>query len=642
LSTKSQELGKLISSLRQIVVGKVALPTDQIDQITLFIFLKQLSDKHDDLIALGSKEAIFTGEWESYHFNNLVSLSGQNLVDTCKKAIESLYRNPNIDVTVRKVFERSYLKISEPKILSSFILRLSEGFKSHFDLGDFYESLLPIIGTQNELGQFRTPRHIIDFIVDLIEPVIGERIADPACGSAGFLVSSFRHLLGKYSDENGLSTLNPEQSRQLYNEMIFGWDMEPLMVKFSLANLYLHGLRVPNVAERDTLLSDSAWDETFDVFVANPPFITPEGGANRHGRFANTSNKTEVLFCEYMVHALNINGRMGVVVPEGILFDASRGHRDLRESLISNGLWAVVSLPEKVFSPYSAKKTNIIFLDKTIKTDEILFIEIKNHGFSLNTNPAPVKENDLPEAAEQIRDFYSKLKLGKAGVASSKLAYTVPTATILSDEIINLTGLSYNRSSKETTKWHMVTVGDVAKISAGGAAPQGPEFFEGGIHPFIRTSDVGRVHISDDFQDVRDHLNDLGIEKLKLFPRNTILMPKSGASTFLNHRVLMGRPAYVVSHLATIQADETKIHPKYLFHLLVRIDARDLTNSQDYPTLKAGDIAKIRIPLPPMEHQLRIVDELESIKIEKLKSLERIRSLDEDVEVLIDEIYSPK
>jgi len=636
------ELSKLINSLRQIIVGKVAMPTDQIEQITLFIFLKQLSDKHDDLVRLGSTETIFDGDWKDFHFGNLVELTGTELVKVSKEAIESLYKNPRIDETVRKVFERSYLKIVEPKILSSFLLRLEEGFKSHFDLGDFYESLLPLIGTQNDLGQFRTPRHIIDFVVDIVDPSIGERIADPACGSAGFLVSSFRHLTNKYSDADGLSTLNPEQTRVLYNEMIFGWDMEPLMVKFSLANLYLHGLRVPNVSERDTLLSENAWDETFDVFVANPPFITPEGGANRHDRFGNQSNKTEVLFCEYMIHALSINGRMGVVVPEGILFDASKGHQALRKSLLENGLWCVVSLPEKVFNPYSAKKTNILFLDKTIKTDEVLFVEIKNHGFSLNTNPSPVAENDLPEAKVLLDSYYGALKQGKKGTHGALNAFTVDVQRILENDTVNLTGAYYKRVSAVSSQWKMVDLGEVAKVSAGGAAPQDRALFEGGTHPFVRTSDVGRVHVSDDFFDVRDFLNDEGIKRLKLHPRNTILFPKSGASTFLNHRVMLARPAYVVSHLATIEADESVIHPKYLFQLLLRVDARDLTNNQDYPSLKADDIKRIRIPLPPLAEQTAFVERLEKLQIDKLKLQDGIRKVEDEIQVLVDDIISPK
>ena len=443
MSTKPQELNKVIADLRQIIVGKVAMPTDQIEQITLFLFLKQLSRKHDDLVRIGSKELIFTGAWERYHFDVLMRHSGEELVKECREAVESLYKNPHIDATVRKVFERSYLKILEPKVLSSFLQYLNDKFSDGLDLGDFYESLLPILGTQNELGQFRTPRHIIDFIVRVVDPNIGEKIADPACGTAGFLVAAFNYLKGKYTDKKGRLKLNPEQTKKLYNETIFGWDMEPLMVKFSLANLYLHGLKVPNVSENDTLLNENLWQHTFDIIVANPPFITPKGGAKRHSRFAIASNKTEVLFCEWMVHHINFNGRIGVIVPEGIISDAKKGHKEIRKLFLDNGLWCVVSLPSGVFQPYSGVKTYIIFLDKTLEPEQILFYDIENHGFSLNTNPVPIDKNDLPNALNVIKKYRGNLQNNRQTIIDEEKNYTILKNDILENNSLTLLGGKY-------------------------------------------------------------------------------------------------------------------------------------------------------------------------------------------------------
>ena len=613
MSTKTQELSKIIADLRQIIVGKVAMPTDQIEQITLFLFLKQLSRKHDDLVRIGSKELIFTGAWERYHFDVLMRHSGEELVKECREAVESLYKNPNIDATVRKVFERSYLKILEPKVLSSFLQYLNDKFSDGLDLGDFYESLLPILGTQNELGQFRTRRHIIDFIVKVIDPSIGEKIADPACGTAGFLVASYSYLKAKYTDEKGRLKLNPEQTKKLYNETIFGWDSEPLMVKFSLANLYLHGLKVPNVSENDTLLNENLWQHSFDIIVANPPFITPRGGARRHSRFAITSNKTEVLFCEWMVHHLNFNGRMGVIVPEGIIFDGSRGHQAIRKLFLDNGLWCVVSLPSQVFQPYSGVKTSIIFLDKTLKPENILFYKIENHGFSLNTTPMPIDKNDLPEAITFIKKYKEILQDNKQKVFENSKYYTVAKTKILDDKFFSLNSGTYLEKVKiGNQKWPMVELGEVCEVSAGNSAPQDKKLFENGKYPFFRTSDVGAVHLSDNLHDVRDWLNAEGIVNLKLFKKGTILFPKSGASTFLNHRVVMGFDGYVSSHLATITPKERLTTSKYIYYSLVGIDAKTLTPDQAYPSLKTSEIAKIKIPLPPLEVQEQIVAELEN------------------------------
>lgn len=592
MSTKPQELSKIIADLRQIIVGKVAMPTDQIEQITLFLFLKQLSRKHDDLVRIGSKELIFTGAWERYHFDVLMRHSGEELVKECREAVESLYKNPNIDATVRKVFERSYLKILEPKVLSHFLTFLNDKFSDGLDLGDFYESLLPILGTQNELGQFRTPRHIIDFIVKVIDPSIGEKIADPACGTAGFLVASYNYLKAKYTDDKGRSKLNPEQTKKLYNETIFGWDMEPLMVKFSLANLYLHGLKVPNVSENDTLLNENLWQHSFDIIVANPPFITPKGGARRHSRFAITSNKTEVLFCEWMVYHLNFNGRMGVIVPEGIIFDGSKGHQAIRKLFLDNGLWCVVSLPSQVFQPYSGVRTSVIFLDKTLKPENILFYKIENHGFSLNTTPAPIDKNDLPEAIKFIKEYKEVLQNNKQKVFEESKYYTVAKTKILGDKLLSLNSGTYAEKIKTgNQKWPQVKLQTVCEIKTGKKdVNQGNP---NGKYPFFTCA---KEHtFSDEFS--------FDTEALLIAGNGDV-----GAVNYYNGKFEAYQRTYVLF-------DFKKITAKYLFFILKNslketVSKQKLGNTMPY--IKLGMLQDFELPLPPLEIQKQIVAELEN------------------------------
>ena len=169
----------------------------------------------------------------------------------------------------------------------------------------------------------------------------------------------------------------------------------------------------------------------------------------------------------------------------------------------------------------------------------------------------------------------------------------------------------------------MVKLGDVANISTGNSAPQDKALFENGIYPFCRTSDVGRVHLSSNFVDINDKLNKKGIEGLRLFKKETILFPKSGASTFLNHRVMLGIDSYVSSHLATIYRDSNKCIAKFLYYLLCTIDARDLTADLSYPSLKTSDIANIEIPLPPLDIQEEIVAKIE----EEEKAVEECKKL---------------
>ncbi len=616
MSTRPQELNKIISDLRQIIVGKVAMPTDQIEQITLFLFLKQLSKKHDELVRIGSKELIFTEAWERYHFDVLMRQSGEDLVKECREAVESLYKNPHIDPTVRKVFERSYLKILDPKVLSSFLIYLNDKFSDGLDLGDFYESLLPILGTQNELGQFRTPRHIIDFIVRVVDPGIGEKIADPACGTAGFLVAAFNYLKEKYTDKGRL-TLNPEQIKQLYNETIYGWDMEPLMVKFSLANLYLHGLKVPNVSENDTLLNENLWQHTFDVIVANPPFITPTGGARRHSRFAITSNKTEVLFCEWMVHHLNFNGRMGIIVPEGIIFDASKGHQAIRKLFLDNGLWCVVSLPQAVFQPYSGVKTSIIFLDKTLKPENILFYKIENHGFSLNTNPSPIDKNDLPEAFKVITNFKKQLQDNKQEPINSLNCTTVPKAKILENSTTSLSNNIYiDRKHKENQAWEIVELGKLCSLQRGlsySSAELGQ--INDGIPLYNLKSIKKNGGYSNDFKYFKGEIKekhyvksgDMLIALTDLTPTSEII----GSPKLITDDI----KACYSADLAKIVIADDRLNLRYLYHLLKTSEYRkyivSYSNGANVKHLRADGFLQYKIPLPPLNVQQQIVAELE-------------------------------
>jgi len=603
MSTKPQDLNKIIDDLRQIIVGEVTLPTDQIEQITLFLFLKQLSKKHDDLIRLGSKKLIFKGQYERYHFNILIRHSGEKLVKECKEAIESLYKNTNLEETLRRVFERSYLKILEPRVLKQFLDYLDRSFPEFTDLGDFYECLLDILGTQKKLGQVRTPRHIIDFIIKVVDPNIGDRICDPADGTAGFLLLSIMHLIRKYTDKTGRLVLNPEQRKKLYSDTIFGWDKDPLMVKYSISNLYLHDLKNPHVYQNDTLLNENLWQHTFDVIVTNPPFITPKGGAKRHSRFAIKSNKTEVLFLEWMVHHLNFNGRMGVIVPEGVISTQSNGHKDIRKLLLENGLWCVVSLPAQVFQPYAGVKTSIVLLDKTFKPDNILFCEIANHGFSLNTNPAPIDQNDLPEALEIITKYRHALQKNKQVKIDKNKYYTVEKKRILADPIYNLTsGVYREKKNVGNHKYQIVELGTVADVISG-QSPEG-KFYnekEEGIPFYQGKTEFGEVFLGEP--------KVWTTQITRVAEKGDILMSVRapvGPINIATQKICIGRG------LASIRASK-RIKVIYLFIYLRNIESQIKgSGGAVFDSINRGQLQKIKIPLPPLEIQEQIVTEIES------------------------------
>ena len=277
-------------------------------------------------------------------------------------------------------------------------------------MGDAYEYLLSVLDSQGDAGQFRTPRHIIDFIVSIVDPRKHETILDPACGTAGFLISSYRHILDANEDADGNSTLTPQEKGRLADNLK-GYDISPDMVRLSLVNMYLNKLVDPHVFEYDTLTSEDRWDEYADVILANPPFMSPKGGIRPHNRFSIKAKRSEVLFVDYMAEHLTPSGRAGIIVPEGIIFQSQNAHKQLRKMLVEDCLVAVVSLPAGVFKPYSGVKTSILVLDKALarNTESIAFFKVENDGYDLGDQRRPITEDDLPQVQAELNEYLRRL-----------------------------------------------------------------------------------------------------------------------------------------------------------------------------------------------------------------------------------------
>jgi len=614
-----QATKRKLDSARNILVGKVPDPKAQVEQITTALIYKFMDDMDKENEEVGLKLQFFVGDFQKFSWTKILDnkLSGQDRLDLYVQAITNMPKNPHIPQLFRDIFKGAFLPYNDPRTLSLFLKEINEFNYEHSEnLGNAFEYLLSILGSQGDAGQFRTPRHIIDFIVEVVDPKKNETILDPACGTAGFLISAYKHILSCHSREGGNPGLTPDEKLKLMNNLA-GYDISPDMVKLALVNMYLHGFPEPKIHEYDTLSSEKRWDENFDVIMANPPFMTPKGGIVPHKRFSIQANRAEVLFVDYIVEHLTIKGRAGIIVPEGVIFQSNNAYTQLRKKLVEDGLFAVVSLPAGVFNPYAGVKTSILLFDNEIskKTKNFLFLKIQNDGFDLGAQRREHSKNDLPLALEIIKKYKSVLKDGKNfefNENEKQIAHLVTKEKIITTGDYNLSGDRYKEViSFANQKWSMVELKEIADIGAGNSAPQNKELFKNGKYCFFRTSDVGIVHISDNLMDSRDKLNETGIKGLKLFPKNTILFPKSGASTFLNHRAMLGIDGYVSSHLATITPNKNKILPKFLFNLLKRIDAKNLTNDQNYPSLKTSEIAKIKIPLPPIEVQKEIVEQIE-------------------------------
>jgi type I restriction enzyme M protein len=278
--------------------------------------------------------------------------------------------------------------------------------------GDLYEYLLSEIASAGKNGQFRTPRHLIQMIVSLVDPKLGEEICDPACGTGGFLLGAYQHILTQHTSpehrflgedgiERGLvgdQLSDPRQWELLKERTFHGYDFDTTMVRIGLMNLLLHGIDRPKLGYMDTLSKRYTERERYDVVLANPPFkgSIDKGDINEELRLKTT--KTELLFVNRIMNLLRIGGRAGVIVPDGVLFGSSNAHRDLRKILIEEcELQGVVKMPAGVFKPYAGVSTAVLIFVKGGKTEHIWYYDMQADGLSLDDKRARVAENDIPD-----------------------------------------------------------------------------------------------------------------------------------------------------------------------------------------------------------------------------------------------------
>ena len=336
--------------------------------------------------------------------------------------------NPGIPGLFCDIFKNAYLPYRDPETLRAFLKIIDEFTYDHSEkLGDAFEYLLSVLGSQGDAGQFRTPRHIIDFMVAIIDPKKSESVLDPACGTVGFLISAFKHILRANTDKKGHVTLTPDDKACLAANFK-GYDISPDMVRLSLVNLYLHGFTEPHVYEYDTLTSEERWNETFDVILANPPFMSPKGGIKPHKRFSIQAKRNEVLFVDYIAEHLTPNGRAAIIVPEGIIFQSQGAYKELRKMLVEASLVAVISLPAGCFNPYSGVKTSILILDKALarQSDSIGFFKVENDGFGLGAQRRAVEGEQLTQVKAEIVIFLQAIRSGVFRAAGPLLSANNP------------------------------------------------------------------------------------------------------------------------------------------------------------------------------------------------------------------------
>ena len=477
-----------INTARDILVGKVPDPKSQVEQITIALIYKFMDDIDAESEEWGGERSFFAGEFARYGWARLMrsGLGGYETLNLYAEAITRMPENPGIPQLFRDIFNNAYLPYRDPETLRAFLKVIDQFSYDHSErLGDAYEYLLSVLGSQGDAGQFRTPRHIIDFIVAVLDPKKHETILDPACGTAGFLISSYKHILAANTGEDGQTALTPDDRGRLA-ESFTGYDIDPGMVRLARVNMYLHDFADPHTYEYDTLTSEDRWNDYADVILANPPFMTPKGGIRPHNRFSVKARRSEVLFVDYMAEHLTPSGRAGIIVPEGIIFQSQKAYTQLRKMLVEDYLVAVVSLPGGVFKPYSGVKTSILILDKSLakRTDRIAFFKVEDDGFDLGDQRRPIDRNDLPQVQAEITEYLRRLHAGKtvARIAESSARYTTGEFTggsqprlglmvqkekVAADGSYGLSGERYRENAPPDTHYPVVSLGTVVETESG-------------------------------------------------------------------------------------------------------------------------------------------------------------------------------
>jgi type I restriction enzyme M protein len=619
---------KNIDDCRDVLVGKVPDPKSQIEQITIALIYKFMDDMDKEAVEkFKGKPKFFappkkTGDpkvdkklidYSKYGWRKLFDpkLGGKEMLELYSEALDKLQTNPNIPELFRNIFKNAYLPYRDPSTLKLFLKYINEFEYSHSEkLGDAFEYLLSVMGSQGDAGQFRTPRHIIDFVTACVNPQKNETVLDPACGTAGFLLSAYKHILKQNTEKRQGDKLTPDQRKKLAINFV-GYDISPDMVRLSLANMYLHGFATPQIHEYDSLSSEDRWNETFDVILANPPFMTPKGGIRPHKKFGVQANKAEVLFTDYIAEHLNNDGRAGIVVPNGIVATSQTAYKHLRKMLVTDSLIAVISLPAGVFQPYSGVKTSVLILDKRLakKSQHILFLKIDNDGFDLGAQRREIDKNDLPLALQTLHNYKECLGNYKSFDELPNLATLVLKETVLANKDIVLSAERYFETEKAQTEFEMIKIGDVFKTSSGGTPLRSKsEYYENGTIPWLKSGEVAQGYI----YQAEEFITEEGLKNssAKLFPVNSVLVAMYGATA--------GQVGILKFEATTNQAvcaiyPNEKVIPEYLYWVLKQQTQAfvDLSTGGGQPNISQQIIKDFEIPLPSLEIQQQIVAEIE-------------------------------
>lgn len=605
------DIKRKINTLRDILVGKVPDPKAQVEQITIALIYKFMDDMDIEGMEFGGSREFFKEDYEKYAWSNIMQPenSGQQRANLYAEGIDKMSMNPHLPQLFRDIFRGAYVPYRDAETLNMFLKEINDFTYDHSEeLGNAFEYLLSIMGSQGDAGQFRTPRHIIDMMVEIVDPKKTDSILDPACGTAGFLISSYKHILEKNKDNDGNSTLSADDRKRM-TENFAGYDISPDMVRLSRVNMYLHKFAKPQISEYDTLSSLDKWDETYDVILANPPFMTPKGGIIPHNRYRIPAKRAEVLFVDYIAEHLNPTGKAGVIVPEGIVFQSANAYKSLRKYLVEDGLlYAVISLPAGVFNPYSGVKTSILLMDKTLakQKDEILFVKINNDGYDLGAQRREVKGSDIPEVIKIIKDYQNGIDV------SDNALVTIASKKDIAEQDYILVGERYKENVVVNSNYPMVELSEVCEVISGNGFPLDLQGESNGTIPFYKVSDMNTVGNEIYMYNSNNYVSQETVDSKKwnVVSENTVIFPKIGAAIATNKKRMLSVPSLFDNNVMGLVTNDL-IDKVYLYYLLQTIDLSVWASDSNPPSIRKTVVEDFEIPLPPLHIQEEIVKEIE-------------------------------
>lgn len=433
------ELKNRIDSLwDDFAAGGIVNPLTVIEQITYLMFIHDLDEADNK----GSMEAMMLGISHESIFKDEVEVEGRTVDGKQLKwsVFQDFPAEKMFDVVKNEVFpfiinlhsdrESAYSKymndaifmIPTPLLLSKVVEKLSDLFRMMKETkldkedvrGDVYEYLLSKLNTAGRNGQFRTPRHIIKMMVELMQPKPDEIICDPACGTSGFLIAASEYLME--DEERKREVLFDKDNKEHYlNHMFHGYDMDRTMLRIGAMNMMAHGIDNPCIEYKDSLSDQNEDKNKYSLVLANPPFkgsldydiVSPDLLK------ISKTKKTELLFVTLFLRMLKIGGRCACIVPDGVLFGSSKAHKSIRKEIVENNrLEAVISMPSGVFKPYAGVSTAILIFTKTEAggTDHVWFYDMQNDGLSLDDKRSPIEENDIPDIIQRFHHLDAEME----------------------------------------------------------------------------------------------------------------------------------------------------------------------------------------------------------------------------------------